>query len=96
MSKKPDLAAAMNKLDTRADARPSPSPVSAVAEVPQPPRAPASQPGREGKKQVLGWFSSECKKQLKLMGADQEKTEQALIAEALNDLFRKYGKPTIA
>lgn len=54
------------------------------------------QPGRVGKKQVLGYFTAECKKQLKQMGVDQDKTEQDFLAEALNLLFTKYGKPTIA
>jgi hypothetical protein len=90
--KKPSLAAAMDALDTRSA---KPTAAISIAEPPIPmPRV--VQPGRVGKKQVLGWFSAECKKQLKLMGADQGKTEQELLAEALNNLFSKYGKPTLA
>ncbi len=87
--KKPSLAAAMESHDTRP---------AAPQVLEQPTRKPptAMQPGREGKKQVLGYFSNECKKQLKQLGVDFDKTEQALLTEALNDLFKKYGKPTIA
>lgn len=85
--KKPNLAAALQQHDTKAPL--------AVAE--EPIRRPiAMQPGREGKKQVLGYFSGECKKQLKQMGLDLDMTEQAMLTEALNLLFAKYGKPTIA
>ena len=87
--KKPSLAEAMQSHDTR----PSFQPATETGE-----RKPTSavQPGRIGKKQVLGYFSAECKKQLKQMGVDQDKTEQEFLAEALNLLFTRYGKPTIA
>ncbi len=67
-----------------------------VAEAPEGKRQISIQPGRVGKKQVLGYFTAECKKQLKQMGVDQDKTEQDLLAEALNDLFAKYGKAALA
>ena len=96
--KKPSLAAAMDALDTRSPTRGA---ASGTAEpLPSAPARPARvatpQPGRVGKKQVLGWFSAECKKQLKLIGVEQGKTEQDILAEALNDFFTKYGKPTLA
>jgi hypothetical protein len=52
--------------------------------------------GRAGKSNVTGYFPPEVKKQLRLMGAEQDKTIQRLLAEALNDLFAKHGKPEIA
>jgi len=87
--KKPSLAEAMQSHDTKASLQPV---------IKTPDRKPTNgvQPGRVGKKQVLGYFSAECKKQLKQMGVDQDKTEQDFLAEALNLLFTKYGKPTIA
>ena len=87
--KKPSLAEAMQSHDTK----PSPPLIAEMSE-----RKPLNgvQPGRVGKKQVLGYFPAECKKQLKQMGVDQDKTEQDFLAEALNLLFTKYGKPTIA
>ena len=87
--KKPSLAEAMQSHDTKA------SPQS-IVETPERKPTNGVQPGRVGKKQVLGYFSAECKKQLKQMGVDQDKTEQDFLAEALNLLFTKYGKPTIA
>ena len=93
---KPSLSAAMEKLDTRAPSRLVTAEPPAAAPVPRKAPAPSAQPGRAGQEQVLGWFSKECKKQLKGMGVEQDKTQQALIAEALNDLFVKHGKPTLA
>ena len=87
--KKPSLAEAMHSHDTKA---------SLQADIETSERKPTKsvQPGRVGKKQVLGYFSAECKKQLKQMGVDQDKTEQDFLTEALNLLFTKYSKPTIA
>ena len=34
--------------------------------------------------------------QLKMMAVEEETTVQALFAEAVNDLFEKRGKPTLA
>ena len=52
--------------------------------------------GREGKSNVTGYFLPEVKKQLRLLAAEQETTIQNLLAEALNDLFAKNGKPELA
>lgn len=89
--KKPSLAAAMNALDTN-PAIPAIKTTIMAEPSAQKPNLITVQLGRIGKRQVLGWFSAECKKQIKFMGAEQGKTEQALLAEALNDLFGKYGK----
>lgn len=53
-------------------------------------------PGREGKSNVTGYFPPEVKKQLRLLAAEHDTTIQNLLAEALNDLFAKNGKPEIA
>jgi hypothetical protein len=45
---------------------------------------------------VTGYFPPAVKKQLKIMAAEGDTTIQRLLAEALNDLFAKYGKPEIA
>lgn len=52
--------------------------------------------GREGKSNVTGYFPPEVKKQLRLLAAEQDTTIQDLLAEALNDLFAKNGKPELA
>ena len=53
-------------------------------------------PGREGKSNVTGYYPPEVKKQLRLLAAEHDTTIQNLLAEALNDLFAKNGKPEIA
>ena len=45
---------------------------------------------------MTGFFQPTVSKQLKRIGLDHNKTMQDLIAEALNDLFRKYEQPPIA
>jgi hypothetical protein len=57
---------------------------------------PHFRPGRAGKSNVTGYFPQEVKRQLRLISAEHDKTIQKLLAEALNDLFAKYGKPEIA
>jgi hypothetical protein len=37
-----------------------------------------------------------AKKQLAKLGIEVDKTQQALLSVALNDLFRKYGKLPLA
>lgn len=56
----------------------------------------AQAPSRVGKKALIGYFDPEVSKQLKQMALDKECTVQDLLAEALNELFTKYQKPTIA
>jgi hypothetical protein len=57
---------------------------------------PHYRPGRANKSNVTGYFPGEVKKQLRLLAAERETTIQRLLAEALNDLFAKNGKPEIA
>ena len=59
-------------------------------------RGPHYRPGRENKRNVTGYFPPEVKRQLRLLCAEQDTTIQELLAEALNDLFAKYGKAEIA
>ena len=54
-------------------------------------------PSRAGKKALIGYFDPEVSKQLKQMLLDQDRDSvQELLREALNDLFKKYRKPSIA
>jgi len=52
-------------------------------------------PSREGKGNVTGYYPPAVKKQLRFMAAERDTNIQDLVAEALNDLFAKYGKPEI-
>lgn len=53
-------------------------------------------PSRAGKKAITGHFEPEVSKQIKLISLEEDTSVQALLGEALNDLFAKYGKPPIA
>jgi hypothetical protein len=51
---------------------------------------------RENQKAIITWHNKAVRAQLKQIGIEQEKSQQKLIAEALNMLFVKYGKGPIA
>lgn len=53
-------------------------------------------PDRVGKKQTIFHMPEAAKKQLAILAIEAEQTQQALLSEALNDLFKKYGKQPIA
>ncbi len=57
---------------------------------------PASTSSRTGKKAAPFWMPAAAKKQLDYLTIEQDTTLQALLTEALNDLFKKYGKQPIA
>jgi len=92
MTKRPDLRQA---LKPRSEApAPKASPVQ-YNDLPPPASSPHFRPSREGKANVTGYFPPAVKKQLRILAADRETTIQDLLAEALNDLFAKHGKPEI-
>ncbi len=47
---------------------------------------------RTGKKAIAGYFSPELSRALNILGIEQDKSLQALLGEAIDDLLRKYGK----
>lgn len=53
-------------------------------------------PSREGKKAVTGFFDPAVSRQLKQIALEEDSNIQALLREALNDLFIKRGKSPIA
>lgn len=99
--KKPSLAEALQPMDRAASTSPQPNGRASTAAAPARKRATAEtraavQPGRAGKKPLIGYYSPECMKQFKQITLDNDTTQQGLLAEALNDLFQKYGKAPIA
>ena len=52
-------------------------------------------PSREGKTNITAYLSPDYKASLRLIQAKSGASLQALIAESLNDLFRKYDVPTV-
>lgn len=102
MTKKGNLAAAL----TNFDRRPSETVKPAIVEgSPEKDKLQLTQedgsktilpPSRQGKKALTGYFDPEVIKQLKVLAAAEDKTMQSLMAEAINELFKKYGRPHIA
>lgn len=82
---KPNLAAAVAKMQ-------EPTPAVSASKV----RPEGTTPPRVEIKQVLIRVSAEAHKQLKFMAVDEGTELQALMIEAMNDLFIKRGKPPIA
>lgn len=90
MSNKPSLAEALKPLDRT----PQPQAVPVQSQR----KGSASQaPSRAGKKALITYFDPSVSKQLQQMKLDLDRESvQNLVKEALNDLFAKYKKPTIA
>lgn len=76
------------------------APTHAVVTSAEAPAAPSAKtplaPSRIGKRSVSGHFEPTVARQLRILAAETDRTSQDLIAEALNDLFRKYDKSAIA
>ena len=47
-------------------------------------------------RQIQGGFDASVYKQFGLLALETDNTRRGLLAEAINDLFKKYGKPEIA
>jgi hypothetical protein len=88
---RPGLQAAL-----RNSAKGAPRPSEAAPPKQEPTERPASQPSRIGKTNVTGYFPPEVKASLRLVQARRGGTIQDILAEALNDLFAKYGVPESA
>lgn len=62
----------------------------------------AARPGRAAKTNITGYFDRPVKWELQELATERSRVEgrrvttQELLAEALNDLFKKYGKPEVA
>jgi hypothetical protein len=53
-------------------------------------------PDREGRVPMPFWTVAAAKRQLRMLAAENDTTQQDLMAEALNLLFQRHGKPPIA
>jgi len=84
------------------DLAPTPAPVPSAPPAPAPRASedqpllpvalPQQRPSRTGKKVIAGHFNPPAAKAFAMLAPEQDKTIQALLAEALNDLFRKNGR----
>jgi antitoxin-like ribbon-helix-helix protein len=79
------------------DKKGSTSPAAApAAQETAAPRPATKGKGREGRQFIAAHVVPEAAKQFKLLAVQQERTTQALLVEAINDLFAKYGLSRIA
>jgi hypothetical protein len=51
---------------------------------------------RTGRQMIPFWAPTPARKQLRVMAAEANTTQQELMTIALNDFFRKHGKEPIA
>lgn len=54
------------------------------------------QKSRLNKVQIPVYVSPDVRMQLKILSAERGRTQEDLLKEAINDLFQKHGKPSIA
>jgi hypothetical protein len=94
MNKRANLAAALQTATRGGDAAPIAHVANATPATVTPIGSRA--PSRVGKKTVAAHFDPAVSKQLKHLGLERDTSTQALLREAINDLFNKYGKPPIA
>jgi hypothetical protein len=96
MSKRPNLSALADAAGSvRAVREPQPEIQPAAQEAPRP-SAGGKPPSRLSTVAVTGYYPQQVRVQLKILAAEQGRSMESMIAEALNDLFAKYGKPEIA
>ena len=72
-----------------------PAPAASPEPVPAPSSRPTA-PARRGRTGITTFLAEEPHRQLRQLALDERRSGQALIVEALNDLFRKYNRPPIA
>ena len=100
MAKPTDMRQAILELAKR-DETSHQVPADSVTAQPRPeavatsPRLSNRQASRVGKASVTGYFAPTVRRQLRKLAADSDTTIQALLGEALNDLFAKHGLPEI-
>ena len=100
MSKRINLAAALHD----AGARPAQQPPALAVVEPAAPTSTAMMrpPSRAGLRAVTSYVNTEAHAQLAVLAIEQGQskkrrvTTQELMTEAMNDLFRKYGRSAIA
>ena len=53
-------------------------------------------PSRQGKSRLETWVTRDAKKQLRLLAVEEDKSQDQLLRDGLNMLFRSHGRPPIA
>jgi len=81
---------------TPTPAAPQTASVPVAADDDKPARKSPPRPDREGKRGKLVFINEAAEKSFSIMAIELDKTNQALMVEAINDLFVKYGRDPIA
>jgi hypothetical protein len=91
MSRKPSFA---NLRDRATPPPPAPAaaPAAPAAAAATDAKGPAS---RQGRKQIAGFFTPDMSLAMHMLARRQDRSLQALMAEAFNDVLRKYGESPI-
>lgn len=96
MSKRPSLAETMRQAATGPDATPPAPSVVAPLVTPASGRTPGFYAAsRVGKKKVTATLAPADHKRLRQLALERDATTEALLTEAISDLFAKYGKSAI-
>ena len=101
MPKRPSLAERMREVATP-DAPPGDEPKTTTSSQPELSEKHTARASgfyaatRAGKKKVTASLDPAAHKQLRQLGLDRDMTTEALLIEAINDLFKKYAKRPIA
>ena len=95
-SKRPSLAESM-KLAAKPEPEGAPAAAPVASKLAIPTEAPPEKPAqgfyaatRAGKKKVTATIAPSVHKQLKSLAVQRDTTTEALLAEAIDDLFRKH------
>lgn len=97
MSKRPSLAEALHSVEDPKGPTTSTTAQDSESDLSKRPQAKTEQPpSRQGTKTIAGHFDPAVSRQFRILALEQDKTGQDLLGEALNGLFKKYGKPPIA
>jgi hypothetical protein len=96
MTKAPALDTLARLRQIKAAGEASATPATHAPPPPVDPERKSNRPDREGKSLVAGHVNRDAAKQLRMLAVEHDTTVQALIVEALNLLFKNYGKPQIA
>jgi len=92
MSRKPSFA---NLRDRSASAAPAPAPAKAATPAPAAETEAKGPASRQGRKQIAGFFTPDMSLAMHMLARRQDRSLQALMAEAFNDVLRKYGESPI-
>lgn len=85
----------MSRKPSFANLRTAATPVPASEPEEGAPTTPTRAASREGRKQIAGFFTPDMSFAMHMLSRRQGRSLQALMAEAFNDVLRKYGESPI-